>query len=71
MAKSGHEYQLTEAQKERFMSLIKDFDPAPAVFSFEGQFFLGDDIEAAKKYVALNPSDSFFVWLQKNYKLLI
>lgn len=68
--KDGHEYQLTNAQKDKVLSLLKDFDDTPGVFSFEGQIFLGNAIEAAKKYAALNPSDKFFIWLQDNYKML-
>ena len=36
-------------------------------FEFEGLIFVGQAHFVAVRYIKENPSDSLFVWLQKNY----
>lgn len=67
--KSGHEYNLTSQQQSFVLSLTENMSEV-LCFEYEGYVFEGERIEVAKRYVALNPSDSFWVWLHKNCRIL-
>jgi hypothetical protein len=52
----------------RLMKLINSCEKV-SVFKHEGRMFLGDEIQAAKEFIANNPQlADFSVWLQQNYK---
>lgn len=54
------EYELREVQ--RLCNIAKDY----SCFEFEGYLIRGDLVTLVKRYVKLNPSDSFTVWLINN-----
>lgn len=56
----------TEEEYKKIMELMKETKDEQA-FSYSGIVFLGNRVEAIKKYVKDNPSDKFLIWLDKNY----
>lgn len=67
--KTGHEYTLTVEQQQRVLDLTQDMHTANC-FVYEGYLFEGERVEVAKRYVARSPSDSFWVWLHKNQRII-
>lgn len=50
----------------QLMDLCKDV----VCFKIESKIYFSSYIDAVKKYLYLNPSDKFIIWLDKNYKQL-
>lgn len=67
--KSGHEYNLTTEQLQEVLELTKDMHETHC-FIYEGYLFAGERTEVAKRYIARRPSDSFWVWLHKNQRII-
>jgi hypothetical protein len=67
--KSGHEYTLSEEQQLKVLELTTEMKEINC-FVYEGYLFEGERIEVAKRFVAQNPSDSFWVWLHKKQRII-
>lgn len=67
--KTGYEHSLTPQQQSLVLALTTNMHEV-FCFEYETYVFEGERIEVAKRYVAENPSDSFWVWLHKNCRIL-
>ena len=64
------QYALTTDQQNRCFEFMNLMNEIPC-FEYEGIIFHGNITAVAKRYVKENPSDKFFIWVQKNVEILI
>lgn len=69
----GDQSELTPSELENYnrMKELIDLCEVEQIFSIEGEYFIGNRIEAVKEYMRLNPSKKFTIWVKDNYRQLI